>query len=105
MKSSTDFEPIVLVRKEEQKCQFNQQLIESRLASLEGSTEELKMIMDGVEAIVFVAGSGGSTGDDKTLSVDLDGAVKAMESAKKLSLPVNLLLYDALMSNSVKLKQ
>lgn len=86
MKSSTDFEPIVLVRKEEQKSQFNQQLIESRLASLEGSTEELKMIMDGVEAIVFVAGSGGSTGDDKTLSVDLDGAVKVIESAKTLNI-------------------
>ena len=86
LKGSADFEPVAIVRKEEQKNQFNQQRIESRLASLEGSIEELTTAMEGVDVIVFVAGSGGSTGDDKTLCVDLDGAVKVMESAKTLGI-------------------
>ncbi len=34
------------------------------------------------DAIVFTAGSGGKTGDDQTLLVDLDGAVKSMAAAK-----------------------
>lgn len=35
-----------------------------------------------VDAIVFTAGSGGGTGDDQTLIIDLDGAVKSMEAAQ-----------------------
>jgi len=86
MKNSTDLQPIAFIRKEEQKLHFDQQQIESRLGSLEGSTEDLELVMEGIDAIVFTAGSGGNTGDDKKLSVDLDGAVKVMESAKKLNI-------------------
>lgn len=86
MKVSTEFQPIALVRKEAQRLQFDQQQIECRLGSLEGSTDDLETVMEDIDAIVFAAGSGGSTGDDKTLSVDLDGAVKVMESAKKLNI-------------------
>lgn len=35
-----------------------------------------------VDSVIFSAGSGGRTGDDATLIVDLDGAVKAMEAAQ-----------------------
>lgn len=35
------------------------------------------------DQVVFSVGSGGSTGDDKTIIVDLDGAVKAIEASKK----------------------
>ncbi|GGB38741.1 hypothetical protein GCM10011409_15320 [Lentibacillus populi] len=35
------------------------------------------------DAVIFAAGSGGSTGADKTLLVDLDGAAKAVEAAEK----------------------
>ncbi|WP_105956532.1 SDR family oxidoreductase [Apilactobacillus quenuiae] len=34
------------------------------------------------QAIIFSAGSGGATGDDMTLSIDLDGAIKTMIAAK-----------------------
>lgn len=34
------------------------------------------------DALVFTAGSGGRTGDDQTLLIDLDGAVKSMAAAK-----------------------
>ncbi|MCD2256277.1 SDR family oxidoreductase [Agrilactobacillus fermenti] len=42
----------------------------------------LAQTLQGMDAVVFTAGSGGSTGDDMTLLIDLDGAVKAMEAAK-----------------------
>ncbi|MBW1605141.1 SDR family oxidoreductase [Lactobacillus sp. Sy-1] len=36
-----------------------------------------------VDTIVFSAGSGGATGDDMTILIDLDGAVKTMDAAKQ----------------------
>ncbi|MCP9312492.1 SDR family oxidoreductase [Liquorilactobacillus satsumensis] len=36
----------------------------------------------GADTIIFSAGSGGNTGDDQTLIVDLDGAIKTMEAAQ-----------------------
>src|SRR5699024_12821901 len=38
---------------------------------------------EGCDAIVFTAGSGPHTGKDKTLMIDLDGAVKTIEAAKR----------------------
>lgn len=73
-----------LVRNEEQAAELADKGIESVVASLEDSVETLSSAMEGSDAIVFAAGSGGSTGSDKTLLVDLDGAVKTMEAAEKL---------------------
>jgi uncharacterized protein YbjT (DUF2867 family) len=42
--------------------------------------------MNGCDAVIFSAGSGGNTGHDKTLLIDLDGAVKAMEAAEDLGI-------------------
>jgi len=53
------------------------------IGDLEGSVEELAEAMKDHDAVVFTAGSGGSTGADKTLLIDLDGAVKTMEAAKE----------------------
>lgn len=72
-----------MVRKEEQADAFNKAGVEPVLANLEGTVEELAEAMKGSDAIVFTAGSGGSTGLDKTLLIDLDGAVKTMEAAEQ----------------------
>ncbi|PYE44242.1 SDR family oxidoreductase [Paenibacillus barcinonensis] len=53
------------------------------MGDLEGTVDELAEVMKDQNAIVFTAGSGGSTGADKTLLIDLDGAVKTMEAAEK----------------------
>jgi len=37
---------------------------------------------DGIDAVVFTAGSGGSTGKDKTLTIDLWGAIKCIRLAE-----------------------
>ncbi|MCY9375755.1 SDR family oxidoreductase [Bacillus sp. T17B1] len=70
-----------MVRKEEQKASLEAAGAEAVLANLEGSPEEIAAAAKGCDAIIFTAGSGGSTGYDKTLLVDLDGAAKAMEAA------------------------
>ncbi len=72
-----------MVRKKEQAEAFDKKGVETVVADLEGTVDELAEAAKGCDAIIFTAGSGGHTGADKTLLVDLDGAVKSMEAAEK----------------------
>ena len=83
LREAADFTPVALIRKDEQRDTFQGKGVEARLASLEDSVDRLAAAMDGIDAVVFSAGSGGGTGADKTLTIDLDGAVKAMEAAEQ----------------------
>lgn len=82
LKKFSGFKPVALFRKEEQKTYFEELGVEYRVVSLEDTVEKLTEAIKGIDAVVFTAGSGGNTGYDKTLAVDLDGAVKAMEAAE-----------------------
>jgi uncharacterized protein YbjT (DUF2867 family) len=75
-----------MVRKEEQAESFEKLGVETAVANLEGSVEEIAEAAKGCEAIVFTAGSGGHTGADKTLLVDLDGAAKTIEATEKIGI-------------------
>lgn len=75
-----------MVRKEEQAKELEARGIETAFASLEGTVHEIKEVMKSCDAVIFSAGSGGNTGHDKTLLIDLDGAVKAMEAAEDLGI-------------------
>ncbi|RBP79129.1 SDR family oxidoreductase [Marinomonas rhizomae] len=59
-------------------CSDNSEL-EVIEANLEG---DFSQAFDGVDNVIFVAGSGGSTGADKTLLIDLWAAKKAVDYAK-----------------------
>ena len=72
-----------MVRKEEQMEKFQAEGTKAVLANLEGSIDELAKAMKDVDAVIFTAGSGGHTGADKTILVDLDGAAKAIEAAEQ----------------------
>jgi uncharacterized protein YbjT (DUF2867 family) len=74
-----------MVRKEEQAATYEAAGIECVLANLEGSVEELADAAKNCQAVVFAAGSGGATGYDKTLLIDLDGAAKMIEAAEQAS--------------------
>lgn len=74
-----------MVRAEEQAEALQQGGIETVVADLEGSVSDLVTAAKGCEAIVFAAGSGGQTGADKTLLVDLEGAARTIEAAQQLS--------------------
>ncbi len=81
LKAASDFTPVALFRKEEQKELFEEMGVEYSIVSLEEDIGQIAEAMAGMDAVVFTAGSGGKTGPDKTLAVDLDGAVKSMEAA------------------------
>lgn len=72
------------VRKEEQITALKNDDIQAALVDVElDSIDELADKFKGFEQVVFSVGSGGKTGADKTIIVDLDGAVKAIEASKK----------------------
>ena len=72
-----------MIRKPEQADALKKLGAQVVIGDLEGTVDELAEAMKDQNAIVFTAGSGGSTGPDKTLIIDLDGAVKTMEAAEK----------------------
>ncbi len=80
----TNHTPIAMVRQQEQLMQLEKNGIEGVLADLEGSIEAIQaaIIRSKADAVVFTAGSGGHTGADKTMLIDLDGAVKSMKAAE-----------------------
>ncbi|GAK08539.1 SDR family oxidoreductase [Geomicrobium sp. JCM 19038] len=80
------FTPTAMVRKEEQMKAFKEMNANTVLADLEGSVRDLATAMKGMDAVVFTAGSGGHTGADKTVMIDLDGAIKSMEAAKEVGI-------------------
>jgi len=83
LKNETDFMPIAFIRDEKQVAFFDEIGVDHIIGSIERPVESIAEAMSGMDVIVFTAGSGGKTGYDKTLSVDLDGAVKTMEAALK----------------------
>lgn len=82
LKDSQEHTVKAMVRKEEQAEALKKQDIEVAVACLEQSVEDIAQAARGCNAIVFTAGSGPNTGYDKTLLIDLDGAVKTIEAAE-----------------------
>ncbi|KAA9023980.1 SDR family oxidoreductase [Niallia endozanthoxylica] len=82
LKGSSEYTVRALLRTEQQVKDFEQLGVEAILGSLEGTVEQLTEAAKDCEAVVFTAGSGGQTGYDKTLLIDLDGAVKMIEAAE-----------------------
>ncbi|MUK90340.1 NAD(P)H-binding protein [Ornithinibacillus sp. L9] len=77
-----NMEAKAMIRNQEQAPFFEHLGAESAVVDLEGDIESIAKAAEGVDAIVFTAGSGPHTGKDKTIMVDLDGAIKTIESAK-----------------------
>lgn len=74
-----------MVRKNEQVEFFKSKGVETVVASLEDGVEQVAEAIRGCDAVVFTAGSGGQTGYDQTLLIDLDGAVKTVEAAEQVN--------------------
>lgn len=70
-----------MVRHRAEEPLFEEQGIETVHGDLEGDFHEA---MEGCDQVVFTAGSGSHTSSDRTLLVDLHGAVRAVELAEKL---------------------
>ena len=81
LNNSQTFEPVAMIRKEEQKTIFEDMEVKWVLADLE--EEDFSVAMKGIEKVIFAAGSGGDTGEEKTTEVDEKGAIKIIDAAKK----------------------
>ncbi|WP_226641785.1 SDR family oxidoreductase [Mesobacillus subterraneus] len=99
LNESTDHKVRAMLRKPEQTAQFEERGIETVIASLEGSVEDIASAAKGCEAVVFAAGSGVHTGLDKTLLVDLDGAVKTVEASEQAGID-RFIMVSALQANN-----
>lgn len=99
LNNSNDHSVRAMVRNEEQAAQFEREGIEAVVADLEGPVSGIVDAAKGCEAVVFTAGSGGHTGADKTLLVDLDGAVKTIEAAVQLSME-RFIMVSAFQANN-----
>jgi len=78
-----DFKAAAFLRDPEQVKDFRGEKVEAVIGNLEDSVEDLSSQFEKYDTIVFTAGSGGSTGLDKTVAVDLDGAGRAIDAAKQ----------------------
>ena len=83
MSNSEQFEPTAFIRKEEQKAYFDSIDVPVIIENLESPEEKIAVAMEGFDAVVFSAGSGASTGYDKTIEIDLYGAVKTIDAARQ----------------------
>ncbi|MHA7130142.1 SDR family oxidoreductase [Algoriphagus namhaensis] len=83
LNDSEQYKPIAMIRKESQQDAFESKGIQTVLADLE---ENFENAFQDIDKVIFAAGSGGSTGLDKTIAVDLQGAQKAIDLAKKHNL-------------------
>lgn len=71
-----------LVRKESQFDDLRQDGAEPVLCDIESSSEaELDEALEGSDAVLFAAGAGPGSGPERKLTVDRDGAIRAVESA------------------------
>ncbi|WP_299124431.1 SDR family oxidoreductase [uncultured Winogradskyella sp.] len=75
LKASQYFNPIAMVRKETQINQFKSEGIETVLADL---TKDLTHTIEGVDKVIFAAGSGGKN----VVEVDQEGAKRLMAVSK-----------------------
>lgn len=72
-------EPVAMIRDPDQAQRFEARGVDHVVADLE---EPVDHAMEGVDAVIFAAGSGSGTGLDKTLAVDRDGAVRSLVAAE-----------------------
>src|SRR5690625_7713923 len=71
-----------MIRDEQQAPYFEQLGAETVVVDLEDDVDAIAKAAEGTDAVVFTAGSGPHTGKDKTIMIDLDGAVKTNEATK-----------------------
>lgn len=82
IQSSETIEAKAMIRNAEQAKFFEDLGAETVLVDLEEDTDQITKAAKNVDAVVFTAGSGPNTGPDKTMLIDLDGAVKTIEATK-----------------------
>ncbi len=69
-----------MVRDAAQAGELEKRGAEAVIADLE---QDIEFAVEGCDAVIFAAGSGADTGEDKTWAVDRDGAIKVIEACER----------------------
>jgi uncharacterized protein YbjT (DUF2867 family) len=80
LQNSSKYQPIAMIRENSQAKHFDEKGIETVMGDLE---KDFESAYKGIKRVIFAAGSGGSTGPEKTKAVDQEGAIKSVDLAKK----------------------
>lgn len=80
IQSTENLEAKAMIRKNEQAAFFEELGAETVIVDLEDDSETIAKAVEGTDVVVFTAGSGPHTGPDKTMLIDLDGAIKTIEA-------------------------
>lgn len=80
LQNSSKYQPMAMIREKSQAKHFDTKGIETVMGDLENDFESA---YKGINRVIFAAGSGGSTGPEKTTAVDQEGAMKSIDLAKK----------------------
>ncbi|RXG27694.1 SDR family oxidoreductase [Leeuwenhoekiella palythoae] len=83
------YNPVAMVRKQEQQKQFKIQGIDTVLGDLE---KDLSKAVKGIDKVIFTAGSGGDTGPEKTIDVDQEGAKRLIDASKDVEVKKFIML-------------
>ena len=75
----SEHDPIAMIRNSSQRANFDKLGVPTVLADLEYPIDHA---VEGCDAIIFAAGSGGTTGKDKTVLTDHIGTIRSMVSAQ-----------------------
>lgn len=82
-------EPVAMIRDPAQAGSFSERGVDTVVADLEAP---LDPALEGIDAVIFAAGSGSKTGPDKTLAVDRDGAVRSIAAVEAAGIRRYLML-------------
>jgi len=80
LNSSSTFEPYAMIRKDDQRQMFEDMDVETVMGDLE---KDVDQTVQGMDKLIFAAGSGGDTGEDKTIAIDQNGAIKMIDASIK----------------------
>ncbi|EPR68455.1 SDR family oxidoreductase [Cyclobacterium qasimii] len=80
LKDNPDYTPVAMVREESQVEHFKNKGIDTVIADLE---QDFGHALQGIDKVIFAAGSGAKTGKDKTELVDKKGAIKSVDFSIK----------------------
>jgi uncharacterized protein YbjT (DUF2867 family) len=83
-------EPYGLIRKEEQKAKIEELGGTPVLADV--TQQDVGYAVKGMDALMFAAGSGSSTGADQTEAVDRDGAINLVKATENLGIKKFIML-------------
>jgi uncharacterized protein YbjT (DUF2867 family) len=82
--SDTGHDPVGIIRRAEQSADLERAGARALVLDLDSTdAETLAGHLDGADAVVFAAGGGGSSGAERKLTIDRDGAILLADAAEK----------------------